>query len=134
MASGVTSGLARGLVGWWKFDETTGAIARDSSDRGNDGKLVGAPKRTAGRTGAALEFDGKGSHVTAADSRDITGTNPRSVSAWIRTVDPEAAIASWGADEAGRKYVFRVQATDGPAGVIRVEVNSGRMVGSTVVA
>ena len=35
------SGNESGLVGYWKFDETSGTIAHDSSPDGNDGTLIG---------------------------------------------------------------------------------------------
>jgi len=31
------------LVGWWKFDETSGTIAHDASGNGNDGTIKGDP-------------------------------------------------------------------------------------------
>ncbi|MHC4251256.1 MAG: SUMF1/EgtB/PvdO family nonheme iron enzyme [Planctomycetota bacterium] len=126
--------LTRGLVGWWGFDEGEGTVARDSSGKGNDGRLVGNPRRTTGHAGGALEFDGAGGHVAAAVSRDITGASPRSVSAWIRTFDQEAPVVSWGANRTGEKYVFRVQDADGVAGAMRIEVKGGWVVGNTVVA
>ncbi|MCH8120793.1 MAG: discoidin domain-containing protein, partial [Planctomycetes bacterium] len=46
------------LVGWWKFDETSGNIAYDSSGNGNDGTFVGNPQWVPGKVGGALEFDG----------------------------------------------------------------------------
>ena len=33
----VNGSLTEGLVGWWKFDETDGNVASDSSGNGNDG-------------------------------------------------------------------------------------------------
>jgi hypothetical protein len=44
------------LVGWWKFDRTTGAVAADSSGHGNHGTLENGPSRVPGRRGGALEF------------------------------------------------------------------------------
>ncbi|MCH8121327.1 MAG: hypothetical protein IIC00_16575, partial [Planctomycetes bacterium] len=32
------------LVGWWKFDDGSGTIAKDSSGNGNDGTLNGNPQ------------------------------------------------------------------------------------------
>jgi len=54
---------ARGaLVGYWKFDETSGTTAADSSGNGLNGTLSGAgtgaaPTWTAGRFGNALDFN-----------------------------------------------------------------------------
>jgi hypothetical protein len=36
------------LVGWWKFDESTGTTAKDSSGKKHNGTLQGAPKWVAG--------------------------------------------------------------------------------------
>ena len=54
----VSDALMNGLVGWWKFDETNGTIAYDSSGNGNDGNLTNGPTWTAGKIGGALNFDG----------------------------------------------------------------------------
>ena len=53
----VLTGMAKAdLVGWWKFDEGSGTIAKDSSGNGNDGTIHGA-QTTAGQIGKALLFD-----------------------------------------------------------------------------
>ena len=53
-----------GLVGWWKFDEGSGAIAADSSGNGMDGTLVSDPVwRQDGVHNGCLFFDGAQSHV-----------------------------------------------------------------------
>ena len=54
----VNGSLSEGLVGWWKFDETDGNIAYDSSGNGNDGNLTNGPTWTEGKIGGALSFDG----------------------------------------------------------------------------
>jgi hypothetical protein len=54
----VNGSLTEGLVGWWKFDETEGNIAYDSSGNGNDGNLTNGPTWTVGKIGGALNFDG----------------------------------------------------------------------------
>ena len=48
------------LVGWWKLDDGSGTVARDSSHafKGNDGTLVGDPKWVKGRKGGALQLEG----------------------------------------------------------------------------
>ena len=38
-----------GLVGWWKFDETQGTTAKDSSGGNHAGKLVGNAKFSKGK-------------------------------------------------------------------------------------
>ena len=51
------------LVGWWRFDEGSGATALDWSGRRNHGQLVGEPNWVTGRVGSCLEFDGNKSQV-----------------------------------------------------------------------
>jgi len=46
------------LAAYWKFDETSGETAFDSTGNGNDGAFVGDPKWIPGKLGGALEFDG----------------------------------------------------------------------------
>ncbi|UCF17339.1 MAG: hypothetical protein JSW59_07720, partial [Phycisphaerales bacterium] len=48
------------LVAWWKFDESSGETAADSSGNGHDGILVGNPRwqPSGGRFAGALELDG----------------------------------------------------------------------------
>ena len=47
------------VVGMWHFDDNKGNTAEDSSENGNDGKLVNSPKWAGnGKFGSALEFDG----------------------------------------------------------------------------
>ena len=63
------------LVGYWKFDETSGTTAQDASGNGQDGTLNGDPQWAAGMLGGALEFDGDGDYVDIGDDPifNITG-------------------------------------------------------------
>jgi hypothetical protein len=51
------------LVGYWKFDEGSGAVAADSSGKGNNGNLLGEPQWVAGYHGSALRFGGVDEYV-----------------------------------------------------------------------
>ena len=51
------------LVGWWKFDETSGTIAHDASGNGNDGALKGDPMWVDGKIDRAIQLDGDGDYV-----------------------------------------------------------------------
>ena len=79
----VSDAHMNGLVGWWKFDETNGTVAYDSSGNGNDGNLTNGPTWTTGKIGGALSFDGVDDFVqTPLKGRrnlDITW------SLWIKT-------------------------------------------------
>lgn len=73
-----------GLVGYWRFEETSGTTAEDRSGNGLDAILIANPKRpnlnVPGTFGSAISFvDGKpdlGGYVEVPDSPalDITGS------------------------------------------------------------
>ncbi|HCO94979.1 MAG TPA: hypothetical protein DIU00_13675 [Phycisphaerales bacterium] len=118
------------LVAWYTLDEGAGKTAIDWSGHNGHGQLVGDVQWVDGINSSALEFDGSGGdYVEAPDAPNVTGTNSRTVTAWIKTAD-YGEIASWGQNVAGQKWIFRVQESNGTLGAIRVEVNGGYQVGS----
>jgi len=63
LALAVSVSTARGeVVGQWLFDEGAGDVAKDTSEKGNHGKINNA-KWVAGKFGKALEFAGGASNV-----------------------------------------------------------------------
>ncbi len=107
------------LVGWWKFDETTGSIAADSSGHQRDGTLKGDlsfDKGSApGKAGKALRFDAKDAVIEIKDYQGIGGTRPRTVAAWIKTASSRGEIVSWGKEDFGQ--MFTVGYLRGRAGI-----------------
>ncbi|KAA3598384.1 MAG: T9SS C-terminal target domain-containing protein [Calditrichaeota bacterium] len=81
-----------------------------------------------------LNFDGTNDYVDVPSFQGITGTNPRSGEAWIKTTDTTAPIFAWGVKTAGAKWNFRVQYKVSIGGIIRLEVEGGGIAGSTNVA
>jgi hypothetical protein len=72
------------LIGWWKFDEGTGAIAADSSGYGHHGTINGGATWAAGKLGGALQFDGTDDYVNCdLINIDTALTGGLSVCAWI---------------------------------------------------
>ena len=55
------------IVGAWLFDEKSGKVAKDSSDNGNDGDLVGGAKWAKGKFGNGIELNGKDAWVTVPE-------------------------------------------------------------------
>ncbi|MBI2085525.1 MAG: LamG domain-containing protein [Candidatus Aenigmarchaeota archaeon] len=82
--------MKSGLVGYWKFDEGSGAIATDSSGSGNNGNLQPAcpdcPTRTSGKSLNAIKFDGVNDFVSMSHSPslDLERTQSFSASAWAK--------------------------------------------------
>jgi len=69
-------------VAWWKFDETSGTTAADSSGNGRNGTLVGSCAWVAGKINNAVDIPGGTSYVTVPNSI-TSGVTNFSVSAWV---------------------------------------------------
>jgi hypothetical protein len=80
----ISDALLNGLVGWWKFDETSGTVAYDSSGNGNNGNLTGGPTWVTGKIDGALSFDGLDDYVSIPATADLDLAN-LNISAWINT-------------------------------------------------
>jgi hypothetical protein len=72
------------LVGWWRFDETSGTVAHDSSGYGNNGTLQGGPQWVAGMIGGALSFDGSIDYVEVPDSPSLDIADALTIAVWVR--------------------------------------------------
>src|SRR6185436_6032025 len=72
-----------GLVSWYKFEESSGNVAADSSGRGNHGTLnnMSAAAHSSGLYGNALNFDGTNDYVAI---NNVIGAD-FTIAAWIKT-------------------------------------------------
>ena len=115
------------LVALWRFDEGSGTVAADSSGHGYDGAIQDAPWNV-GVQGSALSFTAIAYVETAYPG--IIGTGSRTCCAWIKTLDADRTIMSWGLNTTGNKWRMRLDVTGG----LRVEVNGGYHYGRTYLA
>jgi len=78
--------VERKLVAWWKFDETEGSQAGDSSGNDLTGTLVGNPQwqPTGGKAGGALAFDGDGDFIECGHDEELNITGAVTIAAWIK--------------------------------------------------
>ncbi len=102
-------GLATGLVGYWKFDETTGTTAVDSSSHHNNGELGNYLTTTEhwvpGQIGRALEFGGPDSlqYVRVPDYPKPTNTVTASLWVYADSRTTWATfLKNWGGTKAGQ--------------------------------
>ena len=119
-----------GLVGHWKLDENIETTAADSSDFSRDGVVFGEPiwQPQGGRIDGALELDGFDDYVEVPGFTGLTGNAARTCTAWIRTPEVNGEIVSWGEmGVPGHRWIVVID----PAGLLRVEVGAGAVVGST---
>jgi hypothetical protein len=89
----------------------------------------------AGKFNRAVQFDGSLSRAVINGFKGITGTNPRTVSAWIKTTEASKSIGivSWGGLSSGNKWSFLVQNTTAPTGTLRLELGFGNTIAATPV-
>jgi hypothetical protein len=98
------------LIAWWKFEETSGKSASDSSGRGHAGMLEGTlsfdTHSATGRIGGAIKFGGGNDCIRVPDFKGVTGAGPRTVAVWLKTASTSGEIVSWGANDAGKMWNF----------------------------
>jgi serine/threonine protein kinase/tetratricopeptide (TPR) repeat protein len=77
----------RHLVGWWRFDEGVGRVAKDSSGNGLDGALLGDIQWELDSLRRGLHFDGDGSYVDCGVHPAFDIADAITVTAWIKAAD-----------------------------------------------
>ena len=104
--AGVSNAADPDLVGWWKFEESGGAL-QDSSDQQNDGNFNGTLYQQPGVVGYALGFDGTDDVMTVGSTGRPTDTF--SFGGWMKTtvtheLDGESTAGTGGTS--GQRYAF----------------------------
>ena len=111
------------LVGYWAFDEASGAIAFDSSGKGNDATLSDGAVFTpsCGRTAGCLTLSpsGPGIQVTALDGAAFPRSGTFSIwfrwNAMIQSAE-QSLLDTW---DDGRNHLVLRHANDAPIGEIQ---------------
>jgi len=106
--------------------------ALDATENTRNAYASGTPATAVGQIGDTVNFTkANGDFLTVTGYKGRVGTAARTMSAWIKTTENDASIMSWGANNPGQKWNYRVQTSNGSNGAIRVEVNGGANVGMT---
>jgi uncharacterized protein (DUF362 family) len=71
-------------MGYWRFNEGSGAAVADETPYNNDGTITGATWTTGGRLAYGLDFDGVNDYVEVPASASLNAAGPMTVEAWIR--------------------------------------------------
>src|SRR3989338_2173060 len=82
--------ITSGLIGHWKFDETSGTSASDSSGNNNTGTLTNSPTWTTGKINSALSFDGTDDYVNIGNM-NVSGSGI-TIAAWVKADSFSSAI------------------------------------------
>ena len=72
-----------GLVASYSFEEGSGTETADSTGNGNVGILVGPTWTSKGKSGRALQFDGRHNFVDLSDRSGLEIKGSMSIGAWI---------------------------------------------------
>ena len=75
-----------GLIGYWSFDDGTGA---DNSGNGSSGALINNPNAVAGKLGQALNLNGTSQYVNVNNISN-PGSGDLSIFAWVKTTQAGA--------------------------------------------
>jgi concanavalin A-like lectin/glucanase superfamily protein/F5/8 type C domain-containing protein len=112
------------LIGWWRFDEASGTVAHDASDRGNNGVLEGGPTWVTGKIDGALRFDGQDDYVEVG-SVGISGTDRRTLAGWARAstteIPKETGVFGFIPDGSTDGTYFDVEVDDAGNYVVNVQ-------------
>ena len=82
--------ITTGLAGHWKFDETSGTSASDSSGNNNTGTLTNSPTWTTGKINSALSFDGVNDYADIG-TMNVSGSGI-TIAAWVKADSFSSAI------------------------------------------
>jgi hypothetical protein len=116
-----------GLQAHYEFEGTTD----DSSGNARHGTAMGNPTFVAGKVGQAINLRGLSDYVEVVGYKGVLGSNPFSISAWIKTTLPaEQQIVLYGTDDDGQRCEFRVDDT----GDVRIGNGAGQVQSRSVVA
>jgi hypothetical protein len=118
-----------GIVGWWRFDETSGGSVSDSSGNGNAGVLYNGPVWGAGKIGNALSFDGQDDYVQVPYRSSIAPQH-LTVATWFRAatfanVQWNATLVNQGANEWDNGYYGMAVRTSG-APIAMLNIGGGQ--------
>jgi hypothetical protein len=72
------------LIAHWRFDETTGTIATDSSGYGHHATFSGAPAWTSGQVGNAISLTDTANRGQVADAPAFNALQKLTIAGWVR--------------------------------------------------
>jgi hypothetical protein len=136
--------LADDPIAYWRLDESSGVVARDSSGHGNDatyigGVQLGTPGAIANDPDTAATFDGATGYLDAGDNFAFPETQAFSVEAWVRSLSMQGYGGIFSREDTSggppsEGYLGFVSPGDGVYGFQRLDGNNLTSVNSTLPA
>lgn len=107
------------LMGWWRFDETLGTVAADSSIQGNHGAVRGTPRWVTGQIEGALYLAGSQQYVDLPIGPVIESLTDCTIALWVNwtgysLVDDWQRIFDIGSGTAVNMFLTPSVAAGGP--------------------
>jgi hypothetical protein len=112
--------LNDGLVGYWKFDETSGTTAADASGFGNTMSNNGTPVQSSTiptlnyKNVRSLQFDGSNSVINSSPVAFPTAQGAQTISMWVYytavPVDARSFYTAWNGSNVATQFGFRASA------------------------
>ncbi len=99
------------VIGYWRFEETSGSSSVDSSINSNDGTASGVVWNPSGQVGRSVEFD--------------TSTDNIALPSGAISNIPQGTISFWVYPTSDNTNVFMISLRDGSSSYARTEVYSG---------
>lgn len=112
------------MAAHWKLD---GDCADATGN--HDGTAENAPAYSEGIIGDTINLNGINQYIEVTGYKGISGSSSRTCGAWIKTINTNGEIISWGPDTTGNKWIVRVNDT----GELRAEVGSGYVYGTSLI-
>jgi len=125
----LSSTASAGLVGWWKFDETSGTVASDSSGQGNDGRVVGNPKWVPGKIDGAFQFDGS-TYINCGNKPSLNFTGQITMAFWFNV---QAFSNTWEGFLAKGDSAYRASRSNGTGDSVHMGISGGNYFDATTI-
>ena len=110
------------LIGWYKYDQTSGTTAADSSGYGSSGTVINGATWTTGNRGNAVDLDGTNDY-SALPAGVVSNANTATLSAWVNldTVTNWMRIFDFGS---GTSTYMNLMPKNGSNGKIRFAIRN----------
>ena len=94
------------MVTWYKFDETSGTTAADSSGNGNNATLVNGPTWVADKSGNAVNLDGSNDYVSMPTGI-VSNLNDFTTATWVKldTISTWSRIFDFGTGTSANMFL-----------------------------
>jgi hypothetical protein len=109
--------IEAGLVGHWRLNETSGAVAYDSSGNANHGTVFGNPQWVAGKVGGGLDMDGTDDYVALPIGSLIGSLTNSTFATWVNFSNDGGGwqrMFDFGSDMTYNMFLTPRTGTDGP--------------------